>query len=417
MKHAYLTCELKSRDLDSRLLVAARLLARGVATVIGQQWAIFENATSGLMTPGAVLFKTANRIQAVEMEKLRSAGHAIVLMDEELLSLTNEYVIRLVTDARAIAACDVFLFQDAAHEALVRQNYRADVAGRIAGNARVDLLRSIPQLYGAEARAIAADGPYVLINTNFTLTNSIWGNVDMALAVARAGGAIETDTERGRAYATDWLKTETENAAALKAVMAWMLQHIKKSHRLIVRPHPAEKAATWASTPGIELASGTTPAPWILGADLVIHTNSTTGLEAALMGRPCLNLCPLPNSEFSTSYIARPANFTATTVKDATEAIGEFIKHRRGPIRRFKNTVHFQPDAARIIAEELDRLSPEGGLIGQWKRFARQDVKREKFSVSLQEFIPRMNAIFGALNVAPPQVAELDDSLFYLVPG
>ncbi len=416
MKHAYLTCELKSRDLDSRLLIAARLLARGVATVIGQQWAIFENGPSLQMTRGAVLFKTANRIQAVEMEKLRAAGHAILLMDEELLSLTNEYVIRLVTDARAIAACDYFLFQDAAHETLVRQHYRADVPGRIAGNSRVDLLRSIPQLYEAEARAIAERGPYILINTNFTLTNSIWGDVDRALAVARAGGAIETDTERGRAYAIDWLKTETENAAALKAVMAWMQQHIK-SHRLIVRPHPAEKASTWSSTPGIEIAPGTTPAPWILGADLVIHTNSTTGLEAALMGRPCLNLCPLPNSEFSTSYVARQANFTATTVKDANETIGEFIKHRRGPIRRFKNPVQFHPDAARIIAEDLDRLSPEGALIGQWRRYARDDVKREKFSVSLQEFMPRMKAIFGALNVAVPQVAELDDSVFYLVPG
>ena len=40
---AYLLCELKGRDLDSRLLIASHLLSAGIPAVVGQLWAIIAN--------------------------------------------------------------------------------------------------------------------------------------------------------------------------------------------------------------------------------------------------------------------------------------------------------------------------------------------------------------------------------------
>ena len=71
MRYAYLTCELKSRDLDSRLLIADHLLDKGVSVVIGQQWSIVENIETAPV--GVFVFKTANKIQTVNIEQIGRA--------------------------------------------------------------------------------------------------------------------------------------------------------------------------------------------------------------------------------------------------------------------------------------------------------------------------------------------------------
>ena len=77
MRYAYLTCELLGRDLDSRLLVAAHLVSRGIACVVGHQWGIFGNLSQ--CPKGVVLFKTANEVQGRAAADARRAGHKVVM--------------------------------------------------------------------------------------------------------------------------------------------------------------------------------------------------------------------------------------------------------------------------------------------------------------------------------------------------
>ena len=58
---AYLTVEVKHRDLEPRLLIASHLVKAGITVVVGQQWAMFPNPSA--FPPGIVLFKTVNEIQ------------------------------------------------------------------------------------------------------------------------------------------------------------------------------------------------------------------------------------------------------------------------------------------------------------------------------------------------------------------
>ncbi len=82
---AYLGLEIKQRELESRLLIAARLLKAGVVVFFGQQWSLFSNADA--LPPGVVLFKTVNGIQAKPMADFRSKGHIVASTDEEVFGL------------------------------------------------------------------------------------------------------------------------------------------------------------------------------------------------------------------------------------------------------------------------------------------------------------------------------------------
>ena len=81
-RYAYLTCELKSRDLDARLLVAAQLIARGMSVVVGQQWSM--NVNAGHVPPGVFLFKSANSIQVEAARKVKTFGHRIIFIGNRM---------------------------------------------------------------------------------------------------------------------------------------------------------------------------------------------------------------------------------------------------------------------------------------------------------------------------------------------
>ena len=144
----YLTCELKSRDLDSRLLLAAHLLKSGHDVVVGQQWSMFQNVAT--CPKGLFLFKTANRIQTHNMRYARAHGHMVVAMDEEVLAVTDPSVVRLSTDPEVFDLAHAFLFQNEEHRAMFGRE------GAIVGNVRVDLLRSLRVFYEPEAAQCSA---------------------------------------------------------------------------------------------------------------------------------------------------------------------------------------------------------------------------------------------------------------------
>src|SRR5262249_3682714 len=105
---AYILCELKSRDLESGLLIAKRLLARGIPVVFGQRWSIVENLVRGAPR-GAVLFRTCNVLQLVDIE--RCADHVVIAMDEEGLPFAGDAFLDNL-DPRALRLSAVFCAQD-----------------------------------------------------------------------------------------------------------------------------------------------------------------------------------------------------------------------------------------------------------------------------------------------------------------
>jgi surface carbohydrate biosynthesis protein len=291
---AYLLCELKARDFAARLMIAEELLKRRCPVVVGQRWSIAFNAR--FAPRGCYLFPTSNAIQAATMEGVAAAGHLIAAADEEALALAGEAV--LLNVAPATLDRSVFLTHSTDQHETLRAKYpKADL--RLTGSARVDLLRR-------EATGAGKGEGYVLFNTNFPMTNGLWGDREAAAAPLRQVGLTDID----------------ERFAFEEARKTALIPVIEKALRLltvpvVIRPHPAESPTMWRDLaqghPHARVVVGESPGPWIAGARIVVHADCTTGLEAALMGKPVLNIS---THDWGRKFLMHAVNPTVTSSAD-----------------------------------------------------------------------------------------------------
>jgi surface carbohydrate biosynthesis protein len=405
-RYAYLMCELKSRDLDARLLVAAHLVARGMSVVVGQQWSMIVNAAHA--PAGVFLFKSANTIQADAARRVKACGHRIVFMDEEVLAIVSPYIIRQITAPDVLEIADVFLFQSEMHREILKGS------GPIVGSLRVDLLRDYRELYQAEADAFRRDGRYLLINTNYGLVNNSFADPMTILETTRKAGSIEAETAEGKAYIRSWIDVETRNKAEMERLLA-LLQGKLGDIRIVLRSHPTENPDPWTKFPEVHVVSGSAPTGWLLGAEFIVHTNSTTGMEAALLNKPVLNMNPEPNTPFSEQYVM---NHAPPQAANAEQAASYIIRALAQPPRSEPATwlPTFPPQCANLVADEIAARAIEGPAITRWDRGERSDHQIKKFTVSPQEFVDRLQPFLVRSGCSGVECVMLDDSIFLLKP-
>ena len=407
MRYAYLTCELLGRDLDSRLLIAAHLLKRGVSCVIGQQWAIFANSPT--CPKGVFLFKTANNVQGVNAALCRQAGHSVVMSDEEVLALADPNEIKNGTSPEAVKAADVFLALDERHRSIVQSV--GTVKCEIAGNVRIDLLMRHADVYRTEVSKIKEAGPYILFNTNFGTINSTWANEKEALAVMYGALGLPPELESTQAFGRDLVAFENKNRLIVEQLIT--LVRSKFDRRIVVRPHPAEALKYWTGREGIEVVSKTNPIPWLLRTDLMIHTGSTTGLEAAIVGAPCLNVNPTRDTRFAGMFIVNNINATVSDESQAAAAIRDFLLENAGPIAE-KKPPPFATGAAEYTAQVIAALTRDVPQLRSWGVHQSKQRQIDKFDISLSDFVARTKAVFDSVGVKSAQVGQIDRALFLL---
>lgn len=392
---AYLCCEIKHRDMSSRLLIAAHLLKMGIPVVVGQAWALVANARENINVPGCYLFGTTNKFQAHGMRTVKTGGHMVVASDEEILPVSDPipYV-----DKDSVAVCDKFLVDTEEHLTALRKKY-SDSANKFicSGAVRLEVLNAL------ELKAVE-ESPYVLINTGSGVINSKRGSPQEAIEI----------------ISTAWNIPEEEGAARIRVGQAAfdlivpLIKWLATDQSVIVRPHPSERAQTWKDVvPEVRVIEDSPPLPWIKGAKIVIHNNSTTGLEAAALGVPALNLDPVP--EYGDRYILRRVNHTVTTLAEAQGALSSFLDDGTGPIAdRVSKGIDFSLEGAKNTAREIFLLLRDKLLIAgnfTWARSTRDALSREKFTASSKE----VRAIMNSYGFRGP-MSELDDSVFLFSP-
>ena len=393
---AYLTCELKGRDFASRLLIASHLLDAGYAVVVGQQWSLSYNVVAA--PRGCYLFKSSNLVQAAFMGRCKRAGHVVVVADEECLASSRGDVARS-THPDTFQHADVILaINDAHQEAYVEAYPAAAPLISVAGNARVDILRNAKP-------PRPRDRGYVLVNTSFGIINSMWGDAASAVKIwIDSGGHLpgpETD-----ALVRERVAFEGAALKQTKMLIAWLLANTQLD--IVVRPHPQERAETWEALAlaRVSIVSGSDPMPWIRHAILAIHSESTMGVEAAIMGVRVLNLSPA--QAWSSRLIVSDVNPTVATAAEAALLIEALLVRGTWPTAATDPTSAFPPGGALKIAEAIMRVlpPPEPLPLIHWTTFDRSDVQKKKFSADIEE----VHALLKC------RAAVLDDSIFLLEP-
>lgn len=390
-KIAYLSCELTSRDLESRILIAKHLHDQNIPVVIGPVWNIFGNL--GRIRRGAILFATSNDVQAKVMQKASNTGNFVVASDSEGLPLVDPR--QNVSDI-AVSVCDQFLVDSQAHKDIFVETYGGNKF-RVTGSPRLECL------VGSDIKPEA--GPtYVLFNTGFGIINSVWGDANEALQVMKR--AMEISKE----HAELLIEVETLTFKMMVPLIKWLAPQM----RVVIRPHPSENADKWVNlSPHVEVVKKSAPYPWIKGAEVVVHGNSTTGLEAAALGTPALNLNP--HQPWGSKFVIKNYNYTAHTIEQAQEALAAFLTSKSGPIADHASGqidlgLRGAENTAAYLAEVLKEAKPMTGKF-MWTHFPRTEKQRDKFSATLGD----VQKILDRFNLSQ-SIQKLEDSTFCMWP-
>jgi len=294
----YIPIEKKNRELFSKLLIASELVNRDIDVVLGFYHAIFANASS--FPPGVMYFKGLNKVQYEFMELMRRAGHTIVATDEEALgSVDFEFSMRdCWRDARQLV--DRVYCQGLAHrEGLVRfRGFQLDQLP-VTGNSRIDLLRPpFRTRIEQEADHIRRQtGPFVLVYSDSVAVNSrTFDEAKYRDALVEIGW-MDPDSKDDWDIFLDHLEHDRNNMSAIRDLLIRFRDFPER--KVVLRPHPDEDVSTWTKfaeeSPNLSVVSGTEALPWMMASDCVIQTGCTTGVEAAVLGVPCIGLIRQPS--------------------------------------------------------------------------------------------------------------------------
>lgn len=437
---AYISLELKARDLDPRLLVAAEAVKRGLNVIIGQQWVLSKNNRS--MPQGAYLFKTVNEIQAGYMTDAASAGYAITASDEEVLACACDSCFQSGMGRTAAKTLDMFFAQGQQHaDTVISQYPNLSDRVRITGNPRIDLLTAWGRVSFTNQVATIREkvGRYVLFNTNFGWINSIWNAKEDTKQIAiRTGHLVLDDPASVAAFETE-LEWERSNMTELEKVINWMQLGLP-GFKAVIRPHPAENPGYWKSkyarSPHVLIADNTPHIPWTIASAALVHTTCSTGMEAALLDVPALSITPRPKAPQHDYILSNQVNPTVKNAEEAYEVLTALVDNSNRTMTdadNYRSTLDkFYPDrdrgtsAGQIADGLVDIIKRKGGTIdrsyrwtlnpGQpWYQLERRQEWQDKFTVENQEFAVRLKAMADLAGLNQQiGIQKLDDSLFLM---
>ncbi len=426
----YLPIEEKGREFDSKLLIGAAAVERGLSVVIGQAWRMHHNLTQ--MPPGVVLFKGVNKVQVFHMRHAARHGHLIAAMDEEAMGLSDSRF--LVRDVHPYMpkVCDALLAQGPFQASVMIEQAGMDRSKIfVTGNPRLDPLRlPLCQSHDAEvAKLRQRHGRFVVVNTTCGAVNSVWGDLGEYRKVLQDIGWLNPEKSEDEADYRDHVDHDQRNFVAAKELLK-TLPAALPAHAILLRPHPSERLETWIDhcrgIPRTEVVAGTNAAPYILASELLIHTGCTTGVEAAVAGQPALSLMPA-GARIHDQYLSNTVNPSAGT---AAEVAALAREHLYGQTRaaeplteRMDAYLRIDPDrfafdnCAFVLSELLRKRL--GGSFGSFhwtmpssalKPFERSPRQRAKMTVSDADISDRLIAMRKVLgrfhNVSAFNLAE-----------
>jgi surface carbohydrate biosynthesis protein len=364
--------EIKTRELDAKLLFSCFAVERGYEVLIGQRQALYRDVLP-VSRPGILIEHDVTAAHKATFPNIIRLGHNIVAWDEEVLAQPSGtwYAARRISSE--------VIQHTSAHFAWGREQKQwiEDVCPHFVqrvfatGNPRFDLLR--PEFSGFYSRE--ADqyrnryGGYILINSNFSRANLFHGNrANFIDSVGKSAGLSAELTS----YYGDFI-THSENTFRAYVDMLPVFSARFPDRQIIVRPHPAENLEPWVrAASGLKnvhvLYEGTANG-WIAGAAVLLHSGCTTAVEAAVLGTPSIEFSPVHGPEFVLSLPRVVSLLTESldelfgqleaVLADGPERV-RIVEHAKQQLQPYVSGLEgaFASDA---ILDRISRLGAAGG--------------------------------------------------------
>lgn len=425
----YLPIEFQSREFESKALLAATLAQRGYTVVLGQQWLLYENIPR--LPPGVILFKSFNKFHQAAMAQARRSGYRVVILDEEMLAQTEVKAIEALCTEGIFQRPDLILADGQFEHDILKRLSSGMNRIEITGNGRIDLLKpALRPLFQKEIdEIIARYGDFVLVNTNFSIFNSVWQSVEQVTQIQLQSGFINPSDQASMQTWQDYLDFEDANRTAMHIAIRELARR-RPRQQIIVRPHPGEELKRWdglfAEYPNVKIIREGAHIPWTMACQLLLHTSCTTGFEAQVAGKLALSLTPRP-SWITSSLISNHVNPTFSDPLAMVSVVEAILDGGAAPSSQPQGTPpeHYVWNYAGNSATNriADLLVVDLPRTASMTLPALQGVPRDpklktKFEVSLRDCSGLLERVRETCRIAEKfDVQELGESLFTVAPA
>ena len=285
IKTAILPCEIKSRELDSKLLLACILAERGLRVIVGSRNHIHLKLAR--LPRSVYLGKDVRYSSQIIVQILNQLGHQFIAQDEEAQFYFSRERYRKARVHPEVLKAAKHLLAWGPDNALAWREAGAYAGAPIdvTGNGRVDLMR--PELRSLHLEQVnelqKKHGRFILVNTNFGAVNHFYTNLTVLKPPENLAGN-ENPWDAGLS------KHRYALFRAFLSLLPRLAIRFPKTN-FILRPHPGENHRTWIDAAGgaknIFVSHEGNVIPWVLASAAVIHNGCTTGLEAYILdGQP-----------------------------------------------------------------------------------------------------------------------------------
>lgn len=288
--------ETLNREFDAKLLLALKAAGRGYRPIIGGRTLVHQQLPK---LPASIYLakgiRTGNRLM---MSILDALGHVIVALDEEALIRVNDEALLLMFDEETFNRPRQ-LYAWGRSNADVWRSYKGYRGTPIieTGNPRVDLLRPELRAFFEDevSRLKERFGDFVLFSSNFAVVNHFIP--DYVRFRVGPNASKERSAELKGGYHA--------HKRALFERFLTLLPRVAKAigpRQLVIRPHPSENASVWSRIreehENVHVVHEGPIAPWISGAEALLHSGCTSAVEAAVLDVPAFAYRPVENKSF-----------------------------------------------------------------------------------------------------------------------
>lgn len=330
----YLPIETKSREFDSKMLIAYYALKKGIDVVIGDKGSCERIADK--LGRGAYLHKDHSKLSKALFSKLNDKGIYVYALDEEGLVYLKEeeYYNRLSRETSRLCK-GIFLWGNRQMESIGNYLGTEDTRYYITGNPRFDLYQDFYKSYmtALQTKYVDYSGDYVLINTNFST-----GNYNMYLYEGTSS-YIERMRPRGYIKNNDDEKYYIERTIGFSKLYYEYVELVRaiasayKKLNFIVRPHPDENHDKWIELTNdldnVEIIYSESASYWIQRAICVIQAGCTTGIEAWAMKKPVIRYNPITEI-VKKLELPNQFGYRADSIEEVQFLIEDIVQNRKG---------------------------------------------------------------------------------------
>lgn len=384
--------EIVARELDSKLVTAAALAMRGLRSIVGHKEDIMAigRASDRVVWLGKAVFSDKQEKHLAD-DLIARGSQVIFMQDEGAMHPVNAWVENVLQKHYVERIRDrrfgrVLFWGRRQRDVFVEAAGNLAGISAVTGSPRFDLcLPSFAWMSELRAPVSMPEGPYILACTRFT---AIAYNEGIADPFRRKLNPIIWPKSIDRQKIVDLWFAKWRRDVHDFADFAVMLKELARRYPqrvIVLRPHPSESIEfykqAFAAFPNVRVTREGGVLEWIRSADVVVHSNCTTGVEAVLAGRPVVNFLPLGDDRDETDVeVAREAGLGVSSVGEALEAVERMLNGTAAPVswsehaRSMLNNI--EAESIPKVVEQTLAVIGESGIASSKIAVARQDMLR-----------------------------------------